>query len=267
MPQPRALIFRTAGTNCDRETQFALRQEGFEADRLHVYRLFESPEQLAEYDLLVIPGGFSYGDDVAAGKILAHQMLHRLAEPLNRFVDAGKLVLGICNGFQVLLKSGLLPQGRVEPGQAHHDATLGWNDSGRFISRWVHLEAGEGPCVFLPPGQRLSLPIAHGEGKFIVREPEILQALQSAGQVTLRYVPAEGNEPRFDPPEGEEAYNPNGSVDDIAGLCDPTGRVFALMPHPERYVRVTHHPQWTRRDDLQPDGRVIFRRAAEYCRG
>lgn len=256
MSAARALVLRAAGTNCDRETQFALQQAGFEADRIHVNRLLETPAMLGEYQFLVIPGGFSYGDDVAAGKILANQMLHRLAEPLNNFVEAGKLVLGICNGFQVLVKSGLLPWGRVAPKEAHRDATLGWNDCGMFVDRWVHLRCDSDKCVFLPKGEIISLPIAHGEGKFVPRSDKVLDRLRDGDQAALRYVDADGG----------SGANPNGSVDDLAGICDPTGRVLGLMPHPERFVQATHHPQWTRKKISCPDGRLFFRKAFEYLK-
>ncbi len=261
MTTPKALVLRAAGTNCDRETAYALRQAGFEADRLHVNRIMESPALLAEYQFLVIPGGFSYGDDVAAGKILANQMLHRLADPLNEFVSAGKLVLGICNGFQVLIKSGLLPAGRVDPAGAHRDATLGWNDCGMFVDRWIHLRCDSGKCVFLPAGEVIALPIAHGEGKFMAADESVLQRLRDDDQVALRYTDADGKTP---PEDSGDAINPNGSVDNIAGICDPTGRVLGLMPHPERFIEVTHHPQWTRRDIARPDGRIFFENAFAY---
>jgi len=257
MTKPKAMVLRAAGTNCDRETQFALELAGFEADRVHVFRLMENPRLLDGFQLLVVPGGFSYGDDVAAGKILANQMLLRLAEPLNAFVAAGKLVLGICNGFQVLLKSGLLPWAQVTGENANRHATLGWNDSGRFEDRWVHLRIDSDKCVFLPAGELIELPVAHGEGKFIPRDDQVLGRLRQDGQVALRYVDAQGR-------PGPYPINPNGSVDDIAGICDPSGRVLGLMPHPERFVDVTHHPRWTREHIEQPDGLVMFRRAYEY---
>jgi len=246
--KPKALVLRAAGTNCDRETQFALEQAGFEADRVHVFRLMEAPALLEEYQFLVVPGGFSYGDDVAAGKILANQMLHRLGAPFNRFLDAGKLVLGICNGFQVLLKSGLLPWGKVDSQQANRDATLGWNDCGCFVDRWVHLRCDSERCVFLSKGEVISLPIAHGEGKFVPRDEQVLDRIRDKAQAALRY----------------DGDNPNGSVDDIAGICDPSGRVFGLMPHPERFVDVTQHPTWTRGGVEQTDGLKLFQRAAAY---
>jgi len=259
MTSLKALVLRAAGTNCDVETQYALSQAGFQADRVHVFRIMENPDALKDYRFLVIPGGFSYGDDVAAGKILANQMLHRLSGPLNDFLAAGKLVLGICNGFQVMLKSGLLPWGRVESAQAHRDATLGWNDSGKFEDRWVHLTCDSEKCAFLNKGEIISLPIAHGEGKFVPKDDTILAKLASGDQIALRYVDDQGR-------PGDYPVNPNGSVDDIAGICDPTGRAMGLMPHPERFVQVTHHPQWTRREVKRADGTMFFRNAMDYLR-
>ncbi len=258
MATPKALVLRTAGTNCDRETQHALEQAGFEAERVHVFRLMEKPESLSEYQFLVIPGGFSYGDDVAAGKILANQMLHRLAEPLNKFLADEKLVLGICNGFQVMIKSGLLPWAKVDPAEANHDATLAWNDNGRFEDRWVHLRCDSEKCVFLPKGEIITLPIAHGEGKFVPQDG-ILDKLRENDQPALRYVDENGQPGGF-------PVNPNGSIDDIAGICDPSGRVMGMMPHPERFVDITHHPQWTRKKIESADGSIIFQRAHEYLK-
>jgi phosphoribosylformylglycinamidine synthase len=259
MAKPKALVLRTAGTNCDLETIYALEEAGFEAAREHVFRMIERPDLLEDCRFLVVPGGFSYGDDVAAGKILANQLLFRLAEPLNAFVADGGLVLGICNGFQVLLKSGLLPWGRCDAASANRDATLSWNDSGMFVDRWVHLRSDSEKCVFLPKGEVISLPIAHGEGKFVPADEKVLHRLRADDQVALRYVDAEGN-------TGPAPINPNGSVDDIAGLCDPTGRVMGLMPHPERFARPTQHPQWTRRELDRADGMVFFHGAMSYLR-
>lgn len=257
MARPRALVLRAAGTNCDRETEFALQQAGFDARRVHVFRVMEDPSVLRRCEFLVIPGGFSYGDDVAAGKILAHQMLHHLADALDEFVAAGKLVLGICNGFQVLIKAALLPWAKVAAAEAQRDATLAWNDSGRFEDRWIHLRADSATCVFLPAGEVIALPVAHGEGKFVPRDDGVLQALKDGDQVAVRYVDEAGR-------PGDYPVNPNGSVDDIAGICDPSGRVLGLMPHPERFVDITHHPRWTRGGVARADGAIFFRRAFDY---
>jgi phosphoribosylformylglycinamidine synthase subunit PurQ / glutaminase len=254
---PNALVIRTAGTNCDRETVFALEQAGFTAERVHIYELMKSPSRLENYQMLVVPGGFSYGDDIAAGKILANELRQSLGGPLNEFVQADKCVLGICNGFQVLLKSGLLPGGAIDADKRQDEVTLGWNDSGQFIARWVHLRADSDRCIFLPKGEVITLPIAHGEGKFIPRDEAVLETLRQNDQLALRYVHADGSAAT-----GED--NPNGSVEDIAGICDPSGRVFALMPHPERFVDITQHPQWTRGGVTRPDGQVFFQRAFSY---
>jgi len=208
---------------------------------------------------MVIPGGFSYGDDVAAGKILANQILHHLGDTVNAFISSDKLVLGICNGFQVMIKAGLLPWANVSPDGANRDATLAWNDCGKFEDRWVHLRCDSDKCAFVPKGEIIALPIAHGEGKFVPRDDAVTQRLLDGDQVALRYVDAEGN-------PGPYPVNPNGSVDDIAGVCDPSGRLMGLMPHPERFIEVTHHPQWTRGKIQQADGMILFQRAFEYLK-
>lgn len=249
MVKPRAIVLRTAGTNCDRETAYALSQAGFDACAVHVLSIIDRPKRLGEFEFLVVPGGFSYGDDVSAGKILANQLIHHLRDELNAFVAAGKLVLGICNGFQVLLKCGLLPRGQVGADGAA-DATLGWSDTGQFEDRWVHLRGDSDRCVFLARGDVITLPIANGEGKFVPREPAVLSRLRQGGQLAIRYADAEGRT--------NDSANPNGSVDHVAGLCDPSGRILGLMPHPERFVDATHHPRWTRGLADVAHGRRIF---------
>jgi phosphoribosylformylglycinamidine synthase I len=245
MPQPNVLILRAPGTNCDEETAFAFEHAGGKPQRLHVNRVLEKPALLADFQVLCIPGGFSYGDDLGAGKILASQIQLRLREAIGQFVATGKLVLGICNGFQVLLKSGILLPGD-EAGPA---ATLTWNESGTFQDRWVRLRCEDSRCVFFAGIQEMYLPIAHAEGKFVARDAATIQRLAAAGQAPLRYVD-----------------NPNGSQADVAGVCDATGRVCGLMPHPERHVDPTQHPRWTRAKELPPegDGLAVFRNAVRY---
>jgi phosphoribosylformylglycinamidine synthase len=254
MAQPRVLILRAPGTNCDVETQYAFELAGAVVERMHVNRLREQPALLDRYQVLTIPGGFTYGDDVAAGKILASQLVHFLGDSLRKFRAADRLILGICNGFQVLLKAGLL----VQPDEDGPLATLTFNNSGRFEDRWGWLQASAGKCPFLKDYERLLLPVAHGEGNFRVREPWIMQGLEQAGQVVLRYVDAEGK-------AGGYPVNPNGSQGDVAGLCDPSGRVLGLMPHPERHVLPTQHPRWTR-EGLAAEGAglKLFRNAVQY---
>jgi phosphoribosylformylglycinamidine synthase len=255
----RALVLRTAGTNCDAETAFAWEQAGATADRVHVNRFIENPGALADYQVLTIPGGFSYGDDIAAGKIFANQIVHHLADVLQAFLAKDRLVLGICNGFQVLVRCGLLP-GRADgrPSLAQ-SATLTTNDSGVFEDRWVHLRADTDKCPFLLSGETLDLPVAHGEGNFIPGADSPLAQLEAAGQVAFRYVGPDGRAGAGYP------WNPNGSVGDVAGICDPTGRILGLMPHPERHVLPWHHPQWTRRPPVEAgDGLRLFQRGVAY---
>ncbi len=258
------MVLRAAGTNCDEETAFAWSLVGATPQRVHVNRVIERPEMLRDVQVLTIPGGFSYGDDVAAGRILANQLVHHLADELHRFVEAGKLVLGICNGFQVLVKAGLLPgpmNGTEHPADStHRPVTVFYNDSARYEDRWVHIRVDTDRCAFLKPGAILSIPVAHGEGKVVAADDATLNALRSGGYVAVRYVDQNGRPGGF-------PINPNGSQDDIAGLTDRTGRVFGLMPHPERHVHRTHHPSWSQRPaDAEPDGQMVFRCAVEYLR-
>jgi len=254
MATPRVLILRAPGANCDVETQFAFERAGAVAERIHVNRLRERPGLLKEFQVLVVPGGFTYGDDVAAGKILANQLGHFLGDALRTFRDEDKLILGICNGFQALLKAGLV----VAPDEEGPLATLAGNASGRFEDRWIYLRATPGNCPFLTGYEQFHLPVAHGEGRLVVREPWILQGLQQSGQIVLRFVAADGGAPKY--PE-----NPNGSEDDVAGLCDVSGRVLGLMPHPERHVLPTQHPRWTRQGlAAEGDGLRLFRNAVQY---
>ena len=249
---PRILILRAPGTNCDAETAYAFEQVGGQADVVHLNQLLHSPKLAERYQVLCIPGGFSYGDDVSAGRIFGNQIRHHLRDVLQEFRAAEKLILGICNGFQVLMKSGLLDTDD-ELGPA---ASLCWNESGRYIDRWVHLQSEGTKCVLLQGVDRLFLPIAHAEGQFVTRDSETLSKLKQVGQLSLRYVAAHGS---------DDSFNPNGSIADVAGISDVTGRVFGMMPHPERFVDPTQHPQWTRMPDLaEGDGMQLFRNAVRY---
>lgn len=256
MATVRALILRAPGANCDAEAQFAFEQAGAQAERIHVNRLRESSALLDHYQVLVIPGGFTYGDDVAAGKVLALQLSHFLADALQRHRDTGKLILGICNGFQALLKAGLL----LPPDSQGLPATLTHNQSGKFEDRWITLQARPGRCPFLQGIDRMRVPVAHGEGRFTCRDGRVLPALEQAGQVVLRYYGSAGK-------PGAYPVNPNGSEGDVAGICDTTGRALGLMPHPERHVLPTQHPRWTRLGlAAEGDGLALFRNAVAYFR-
>lgn len=256
MPRPRAIVLRAPGTNCDEETAFAWAAAGAKVETWHVGRLIESPTALDGFQILTLPGGFSYGDDLGAGRIFATRLGTVLEEALGRFRDRGGLILGICNGFQVLVRAGLLPGG-PSPCQA----TLTFNDSGHFESRWVRLAPTAGPSPFLADDEPIELPVAHGEGKFVVAASEALHDLEAAGQIVLRYLDDQGR--------ATETYpaNPNGSAGAVAGLCDSTGRVFGLMPHPERHIDPLQHPRWTRGEARSVgDGLRIFRNAVAAVR-
>jgi phosphoribosylformylglycinamidine synthase len=253
------LILRAPGTNCDQETAYAFEQAGAKTELVHINRLLETPQLPKDFQVLCLPGGFSYGDDIAAGRILANQIRHHLHEVLVEFKDEGKLMLGICNGFQILIKAGvLLPDNAM--GSA--DASLTWNDNGRFEDRWVHLAVDGKKCVFLQGIDHMYLPIAHAEGKFVVQHDQTLQKLADQGQLVLRYCQPDGsgaNEALAFP------MNPNGSVANVAGMCDESGRVLGLMPHPERHIDRTHHPRWTRGEGKDPgDGLAVFENAVSY---
>jgi len=269
---PRVLILRAPGTNCDQETAFAFEQAGGKPEVVHLNRLLENPRLASNYQILAIPGGFSYGDDISAGRIFGNQMRHHLKECLAEFKAAGKLIIGICNGVQILVKSGvLLPDRADEP-----IATLTLNESGKFEDRWVHLRVASDKCVFLRGIERMYLPVAHAEGKFVARDEATLKRLEAAGQLVLRYTMApdfrnatEGvpytDQPTTDRPTTVPyPANPNGAQLDVAGLCDETGRVFGLMPHPERHIDWAQHPRWTREPRERGDGLAVFENAVRF---
>ncbi len=253
------LVLAGFGINCEAETAHAFSRVGGTPRIVHLNDLIAEPTILESVQILAVPGGFSFGDDVSSGRILANRLRYRLAEPLDRFVQAGNLAIGICNGFQVLVKMGLLPQ---LSGEMRQEVTLTHNDSGRFEDRWVHLvRDSKTPCVWLDGIDILELPIRHGEGKFLAPDGEHLTQLQEAGCLALRYADKNGA-----PAAGHYPENPNGSMDDIAGLCNPTGRIFGLMPHPEAFVDRTHHPQWTRQSlPEEGAGLAIFRNAVKHA--
>ncbi len=337
MGEVPVLVLRAAGINCDEETMHCWRIAGATPRLVHVNELADTPSMLDDHAIVTIPGGFSFGDDIGAGTILAHRINQSLADAFRAFVDRGGGVFGICNGFQVLVKMGLLPGG----GFGRDSVTVTYNDSARFEARWVRLEVATDKCPFLTPMRRqgkgsnasgaasrtapapkvmpadprsggfgpsgsaslaiphpisssqsanvgtrtaryemhslpnaptldperagmirdpqvLEMPVEHAEGKVITASDSVALDLLSRGQVALRYIDAEGNFDRY-------PANPNGSSFGIAGLCDPTGRVFGLMPHPDRHFDHTQHPQWTRRTRTgSPDGLTVFLNAVHY---
>ncbi len=260
MNNVKAIVLRAAGINCDTETEYALNLAGANAQRIHINQIIEKQTILDGFHIMVFPGGFSYGDDVAAGKILANQIIHHLAEAIRKFIADGKLVLGICNGFQVLTKMGILPGDDSTTPAYQNDVTITCNDSGIFEDRWVYLAPQTKRCLFIDPDKQIYMPIAHGEGKVVAKDDDTLQALIDNDHIAFKYVDEDGN-------EGGYPINPNGSIASIAGLTDTTGRVLGLMPHPERHIHNTQHPRWTRlKTKGQPDGMTIFKNAVNYIK-
>ncbi len=254
MAKVNVLVLRGPGTNCDQETAFAFQQAGAVVSVCHINTLIRHERRLVDYQVLVIPGGFSYGDDIGAGKVLANELKLKLGEDIRLFVDNGGLILGICNGFQVMAKAGILPDIRQ---QTAPPLTLGTNDSGRFECRWVNLKVEKkSPCVFTQGVESMYLPVAHGEGK-VITDMRGLRDINAA----LYYTDESGNVQAGYPD------NPNGSMNNIAGVCDATGRIFALMPHPERHIRFQQHPHWTRKKAKEHgDGFIIFQNAVKFAR-
>lgn len=266
--KPNVLIFRTAGTNCDKETEFAFRQAGARTKLLHI-NCVKKNKDLSSYQILCFPGGFSYGDDLGAGKIFSLELLLWLKDELARFIERESLMLGICNGFQIMVKTGILPHADFS-----QKATLDFNDSARFEDRWVYLNS-----KFLPTGKAgkiknsklknkkpekiwtkglppvIEMPVAHGEGRFVA-PAKIIEAIEKNNQVVFRYCDRQGK------PAGYP-FNPNGSINDIAGITDPSGRVLGLMPHPERAMFKHQLPFWYNSKD-EPWGFKLFENAVNY---
>ena len=255
------------------ETAFAFETAGGAAERVHLFRLLERPELLDAFQIVCVPGGFSYGDDIGAGVIFSRQLRGRLGDALSRFLAADKLMLGICNGFQVLLKAGILPGGaKGWPPSAEQvpEATLTWNLNGKYTAVWVRLRVETSTNVFLRGIESLELPVAHAEGRIVVRSPGVIQTWRDTAQIAaLSYRPIPNEAEPVSGSDGDALLpfpdNPNGSTANIAGLSDSTGRILGLMPHPERFLHATQHPQWTRRPDRGPgEGLRLFQNAVGY---
>jgi len=269
MTEVRAIVMAGNGTNCEMEMAYACRLGGADVvDIVSIYDLLAGERKLDDYHFLNLPGGFLDGDDLGSAKAAANIYANAkaggtdeaLREQLGRFVEAGKLILGVCNGFQLLIKLGLVPA--IEGRYFDQQATLTFNDSGRFEDRWVNLGIdAQSPCIFTKGLERIELPVRHGEGKVVVGSDAVLESIQK-GHAVLRYLDAENGEPTQDYPA-----NPNGSVDSIAGICDASGRIFGLMPHPEAFLHYTNHPRWTRESRQEEgDGLAFFRNAVDYLR-
>jgi phosphoribosylformylglycinamidine synthase len=269
--QVRSIVITGNGTNCEREVANACRLAGAEvADIVHIAELLAGRVKLDDYHFLNLAGGFLDGDDLGSAKAGANRLRHApvkgsvesLADQLYRFIEAGKLVMGVCNGFQLMVKMGLLPA--LGGDYRSQTATLTHNDSGRFEDRWTYLKVDPAsPCIYTRGLTGIYLPVRHGEGKFLVRSPEILERIETGHLAALKYCG-----PDFAAPTLEYPQNPNGSTNAIAGVCDASGRIFGLMPHPEAYVHRTHHPRWTREEELPEEGMGLwlYRNAVDFIR-
>lgn len=258
MKKPKVLILKTDGINCDEELAFAFELAGGSSKTVLVNDLRNKTENLKNYQILAIPGGFSYGDDVVSGKILAVELTSFLSEELKKFIRRkDTLIIGICNGFQVLIRTGLLPFGKVGEMQA----TLQHNDSGHFECRWVNLKTEKNNSSIFLKGMEamVSYQVAHGEGRFFA-EKKNLSKIEKENLVVLRYCGQKGN------PTEEYPDNPNGSLNAIAGITDPSGRILGLMPHPERFVVKIQHPNFRRMEIKKPQGLPIFENMIKYAR-
>jgi phosphoribosylformylglycinamidine synthase I len=266
----KAVVIAGNGTNCEREVAAACRMAGAECDIIHIAELITGRARLDHYHFLNLAGGFLDGDDLGSAKAGANRLTHAavkesretLSDQVLRFIADGKLVMGVCNGFQLMTKMGLLP---ALGGDYHRQsATLTFNDCGRFEDRWCYLKVDQAsPCVFTRGLTGVYLPVRHGEGKFVVADDRVLRQIDAKHLAVVKYADAEYRAPVMDYP-----WNPNGSVEAIAGVCDESGRLFGLMPHPEAYVHRTHHPRWTREPDLPEEGMGLwlYNNAISYIR-
>jgi phosphoribosylformylglycinamidine synthase len=264
--KPKSLVLSGNGINCELETAHANRLVGFDAEIVHINSLLDGTRSIHEYQFLNLPGGFLDGDDLGSAKAQAVKWKYQKVRATNRpfldelirFVADGKVIIGICNGFQLLVKTGLLPGVAGQYGE--QTVTLTFNDSGRFQDRWVYLNIRQlSSCIFTKDMDKIYLPVRHGEGKLVTKTEETLQQLRDKGHIVMQYADENGHI------TAEFPWNPNGSADSIAALCDPSGRIFGLMPHPEAFVHYTQHPHWTR-EHLPEEGAglKIFRNAYQY---
>ena len=252
MSSAKALILSGYGINCEHESRYAFEKSGGVADIVHINRIIENPKMLEEYNLLVFPGGFSFGDDLGSGKVFANKLKYRLHDPIKDFVNSNKLVIGICNGFQMLVKLGILPSADFR-----QKVTLAANDSGKFEDRWVFLKINQAsPCLFTTGMDYLLLPVRHGEGKFIAPD-DVMKEIEEKNLIAMQYVDRYGK-------PADYPYNPNGSMQNIAGICDETGGIFGLMPHPEAFNIPQNCPYWPFGGVKDASGLKIFKNAVKY---
>ena len=259
--QIKALVITGFGLNCETETAAACKLVGMTPEKVHLNDLIAGKRTLDEFQFLCFIGGFSFGDHLGSGTVFANRVKFQLQDQLQKFVDDGKLVIGICNGFQTLTRLGMVPA--INGDYFTQQAALAHNDCGVFRDDWCYLKAEKAsPCVFTRNMEQFKLPLRHGEGKFVAT-PEVMAEIEANNQVALRYCNADGSIAT------EFPANPNGSTNSIAGICDKTGRIFGLMPHPEAFLSPFNSPDWTRdrangKIAEEGDGVMIFRNAADY---
>jgi phosphoribosylformylglycinamidine synthase len=240
MPKVSVLVLTGYGLNCDHETAYAFELAGATAHRVHINSLIDGSVTLEDYQILAFIGGFSWADDHGAGVVQAVRMKTNIGHKILEFLAKGNLIIGICNGFQAVVNIGLLPG--FDDDYQTRSLALTYNDCGNFRNDWVTLKVNPAsPCIFTQGLHQFDLPVRHGEGKFFAEQP-VLDRLIKDDQVALRY-----SLPGGEPADQQFPFNPNGSLYDIAGICDPSGRIFGLMPHPEAYNHFTNHPDWSRR--------------------
>ncbi len=257
--KPKTLILYGYGINCDNETQYGFKLAGAAPEKVHINELINKEKKLKDYQILALPGGFSFGDDISAGKVLANKFKYNLQKELDNFINEGKLIIGICNGFQIMVKLGILPNFGKNYGE--EEVTLTFNNLGRFEDRWVYLKINqESKCIWTKGLKKIYLPIRHGEGKFISKNKAIREKLKKSEQIVLQYSNKEGNFSSSYP------FNPNGSENNIAGICDKTGRIFGMMPHPEGFLFPQNHPRWTREKVKKDEGIKIFKNAVDFLK-
>ncbi len=262
--QVKVLVITGFGLNCERETSVAFQQAGATAEMVHLNDVIAGRRKLEEFHVLALIGGFSFGDHLGAGTVFANRLKHRLAEDLRRFVEDGRIIIGICNGFQTLTRLGLAPC--VNDELFVPEVALAQNQQGTFRDDWVTVKTNPHcPCPFLNGIERLPVPVRHAEGRFVARDEAVLQKLEANNHVAMRYV-----DPEDDQPAGELPANPNGSVNAIAAVCDSTGRRLGLMPHPEAHLTPYNHPHWERSRiaEFLPDhgaGQVLFNNIVHFA--
>ncbi len=267
----KAIVTTGYGTNCEVEMAHACKVAGADqVDIVHLSDIIDGSTKITDYHFLNLPGGFLDGDNLGAAQAGAHRLRHarikttgeRLMDQILKFVENGGLILGVCNGFQLMVKTGLLPA--ISGDYETRLVSLTYNDSARFEDRWVHLKANSAsPCIFTKGIDEMELPVRHGEGKFVGLNQDVINELEEKNLIVFKYIHPDTKEPTSEYP-----YNPNGSELSIAGICDPSGRLMGLMPHPEAFHHFTNHPQWTRKEFGKEEGAgiMLFRNAVNYIR-